>query len=267
MTQSRNLIVTTGNKPTPAYVELAQSYAQELGVPYILRKKRGIDTLRADYGVDEVLVCTERVTLYVEDQEFFFHPSMANTRIKRLKSGENDIVIERAGVRPGDTVLDCTLGLGSDTIVFAHAVGAEGRVIGLESSAVIALLVRRGLQELSVDTQAVNTAMRHVEVLCVDHLDYLRAQPDNSVDVIYFDPMFRRTVERTQSIEPLRHLGDDRPLSEEAILEARRVARRRIVLKERWYSKEFARLGFHIPKKSTGSINYGVIDLEGGDGS
>jgi 16S rRNA (guanine1516-N2)-methyltransferase len=70
-TQSRNLIVTTGNKPTPAYVELAQSYAQELGVPYILRKKRGIDTLRADYGVDEVLVCTERVTLYVEDQEFF----------------------------------------------------------------------------------------------------------------------------------------------------------------------------------------------------
>ncbi|WP_347338356.1 class I SAM-dependent methyltransferase [Tumebacillus amylolyticus] len=267
MTQSRSLIVTTGNKPNDETVALAHSYASELGAPYIIRKKRAIDTLRADYGVDEVLVCADRVALHVEGQEFFFHPSMANTRIKRLKSGENDVVIERAGVRPGDIVLDCTLGLGSDAIVFAHAVGEEGRVIGLESSPVIALLVRRGLKEVSVDTQAVNTAMRRVEVVCADHLEYLRAQPDKSVDVVYFDPMFRRTVQKTQYMEPLRHLGDDRPLMEEAILEARRVARRRIVLKERWYSKEFARLGFLIPKKSTGTINYGVIDLEGGEWS
>lgn len=262
MTQSRSLVVTTGNKPKEEYVALARSYAAELRVPFVERRKRAIDKLRTDYGVDEVLVCADRVTLHVEEQEFFFHPSMANTRIKRLKSGENDIVIERSGVGPGDTVLDCTLGLGSDAIVFAHAVGDAGRVIGLESSSVIALLVRRGLQEVSVDTKAVNTAMRRVEVVCADHLEYLRAQPDNSVDVVYFDPMFRRTVQKTQYMEPLRQLGDDRPLTEAAIAEARRVARRRIVLKERWYSQEFARLGFQIVKKSTGTINYGVIDLE-----
>ncbi|MGZ4112572.1 MAG: class I SAM-dependent methyltransferase, partial [Tumebacillaceae bacterium] len=93
----------------------------------------------------------------------------------------------------------------------------------------------------------------------------LRAQPDRSVDVIYFDPMFRRTVQKSDAIEPLRLLGDDSPLSLEAVEEAKRVARRCIVLKERWYSQEFERLGFRLPRKSSGSTNYGVIEIGGTD--
>lgn len=263
MTTNHDLCVTTGNKEKPEYVRLAHEYAAELGVSYVQRRDRSLAQLRAEYGVDPFLVIAERVKLYVGDAEFFFHPSMANTRIKRLKSGDNDIVIARTGARPGDIVLDCTLGLGADSIVFAHVVGEEGRVIGIESSPVISAIVRRGLQEVTVDTKAVNAAMRRVEVICADHLEYMRSLPDRSVDIVYFDPMFRRTVEESAAIEPLRLIGNDQALSVEAVQEATRVARRRVVLKERWYSKEFERLGFHIPRRSTGSTNYGVIEIGG----
>ncbi|MCX7568859.1 class I SAM-dependent methyltransferase [Tumebacillus sp. DT12] len=265
MIEPHNLYVTTGLKEKPAYVALAHEYCAEIGGTYIQRRKLGLEKLQDRYGANGLLVVSDQVKLYLEGREFFFHPSMANTRIKRLRSGENDLVIEHAGVGPGDTVLDCTLGLGSDSIVFAHAVGDAGRVIGLEASPVIAALVRRGLQEFTVDVPEVNRAMRRVEVFYADHLDYLRAQPDRSVDVIYFDPMFRRTVQESNAIEPLRVLGDDSPLSVEAIREARRVARRRIVLKERWYSKEFDRLGFVKPRRSSGSTNYGIIEIGGTD--
>ncbi|HEU4963962.1 MAG TPA: class I SAM-dependent methyltransferase [Bacilli bacterium] len=259
------LIVTTGHKERYEHVKLAHEYAAELGAAYIQRKDRSLEMLRHDTGADIVLVCTDKAKLSIGDADFFFHPSMANTRIKRLRKGENDIVIDRTGARPGDTVLDCTLGLGSDSIVFAHVVGDSGRVIGTEASPIIATLVRRGLQELVSDIKEVTAAMRRVEVVCADHLTYLRSLPDKSVDIVYFDPMFRKTVEDSVPIEPLRILGDDSPLTEEAIQEAKRVCRRRIVLKERWYSQEFARLGFQLPaKRASGSVHYGWIDVEGG---
>jgi 16S rRNA (guanine1516-N2)-methyltransferase len=260
--ENRPIPVTTGLKARDEYVKKALQYAEEIGGIYVERNKRGLRKMQEIYG-DLLLVVSERVKLHIGEEEFFFHPSMANTRIKRLKSGENDIVIEYTDARPGDVVLDCTLGLGSDSIVFSHVVGPSGQVIGVESSPVIACIVRRGLREVTVDVQAVNAAMRRVEVVCADHLDYMRTLPDQSVDIVYFDPMFRRTVEKSHAMEPMRVLGDDRPIRLEAVEEAKRVARRRIVMKERWYSKEFQRLGFKLLRKSSGSTNYGVIDLKG----
>jgi 16S rRNA (guanine1516-N2)-methyltransferase len=263
MTDDRKLLVTTGHVEKPEHLALAQEFVEELGAVLVPRKKKGVKTIQETYGGYALIVAGEQVKLYVGETEFFFHPGMANTRIKRLKHGDNDIVINRSGVRPGDTVLDCTMGLGSDAIVFAHAVGPEGRVTGVEASPVIASLVRRGLQEFTVDVKKVNEAMRRVEVVAADHLEYLRTLPDQSVDIVYFDPMFRRTVEDSLAMEPLRLLGDDRELSQEAVDEAKRVARRRIVMKERWHSKQFARLGFTIPQRSNGSVNYGIIEIGG----
>lgn len=265
MTNTPKLIVTTGHKQRPEHVALAHEYAADLGAVYIQRNDRSLERLCEETGAEIVLVCTDKAILNVGGAEFFFHPSMAHTRIKRLRKGENDIVVDRTGVRPGDTVLDCTLGLGSDSIVFAHMVGDTGRVIGVEASPVIALIVKRGLQEYVAEIKEVNAAMRRVEVVCADHLAYLRTLPDKSVDIVYFDPMFAKTVQDSAAIEPLRHLGDDRPLTEAAILEAKRVCRRRIVLKDRWFSKQFEKLGFRLPdKRASGSVHYGWIDCEGG---
>lgn len=260
MTELEKVYVTTGLKAKDHYVAKALEFAAELGIAYVERKERSMTKMREIYG-EVLLVITDEAKLFVGEQEFFFHPSMAYTRIRRLKNGENDIVISRSGASPGDVVLDCTLGLGSDAIVFAHAVGEQGRVIGLEASPVIGYLVRRGMQELTVDLKEVNQAMRRVEVYTADHLEYMRSLEDRSVDIVYFDPMFRRTVEDSASIEPLRHLGDDSALRIEAVEEAKRIARKRVVMRERWYSREFERLGFTLPRKSTGTTNYGIIEI------
>ena len=77
-----------------------------------------------------------------------------------------------------------------------------------------------------------------------DYLSYLKAQPDNSFDIVYFDPMFRHALLDSKNLSPLRQLADNDPVSLEAINEAKRVAKYRVVFKENSRSLEFARLGF-----------------------
>ena len=104
--------------------------------------------------------------------------------------------------------------------------------------------------------------MRRISVVNEDYLDYLRQQPDNSVDVVYFDPMFRKPLTASSSISPLRGVADHRPLSEDAVVEAFRVARLRVVMKEASGSGEFARLGFHsLVGGKYSKVHYGVIEL------
>ena len=94
----------------------------------------------------------------------------------------------------------------------------------------------------------------------MDYLDYLRQQKDNSYDVVYFDPMFRKPLTASNGISPLRSVANHAPLSEEAVAEALRVARQRVVMKEASGSEEFARLGFHqLMGGKYSKVHYGVM--------
>ena len=53
-----------------------------------------------------------------------------------------------------------------------------------------------------------NQAVNRVEVITTDHQTYLQRQPDNSYDIVYFDPMFSRPVLHSQPISPLRKLAN-----------------------------------------------------------
>lgn len=65
------------------------------------------------------------------------------------------------------------------------------------------------------------------------------------------------------SCSPLRALGNRMPLSKEAVVEALRVGRRRVVLKERRESAEFARLGFkYLSGGRYTRVAYGVIEIK-----
>ena len=55
-------------------------------------------------------------------------------RAKRMLRGEPDPFVEAAQVEPGDKLLDCTLGLGSDAIIASLAAGEQGEVCGIEKS-------------------------------------------------------------------------------------------------------------------------------------
>lgn len=210
------------------------------------------------------------------DMNLSFHPSMALLRLINLQRGEQDRFGAATRLNRGDVLLDATLGLASDALIGAWAVGKEGKVIGLESSLELSLLLRQGLYQLNQSVflpytenadkkqawAALAQAAGRIDVLWEDHLDFLTRQPDRSVDVVYFDPMFKHTRKRSASIQPLHAWASHTPLRAEAVREACRVARKRVVLKGETGGNIFHQLGFALlPGGAYSQVSYGVIEL------
>ena len=266
VTSKISAIVTTvrrGQKYTEANRALAARTAAALSVPNVPRGNDSLDELRAAYGVDAVLVARRGLlTLVTAEGELFFHPGMSHLRIKNLLLGHGDHLVTALGLTEGMSVLDCTLGTGADAIVESFAVGESGTVTALESNPLIAAVIADGLAHATGDNYDMHAAMRRITVHCADALTFLRAATDSSYDVVYFDPMFRRPLHESAGMNALRVLADMRALTEEAVAEACRVARRRVVMKERRESAEFERLGFDtLTGGKYSRIAYGVMEL------
>lgn len=204
-----------------------------------------------------------------------FHPSMSLLRLINIRRGERDRFLEAAGLEPGDHFIDATLGLGTDALIAAWSVGEKGNVIAIEQAGIIAALVKDGLRDLSRSSEprggnfekeqawkSLAQAAARIEVKWGKHQDVLQDMAANSADVVYFDPMFRQTRVQSASIRPLHGWAEAGDLSPAAVEEACRVARRRVVMKERKNSLEFARLRFAIsPGGRYSEVDYGVIKL------
>ena len=261
-------IVTTvrrGQRYTEANRALAARTAKSLGILNVPRGNDSLEELRSTYGVDAVLVARQGLlTLVTAEGELFFHPGMAHLRIKNMLLGHGDHLVRALGLTEGLHVLDCTLGTGADAIVESFAVAESGRVTALESNALIAAVIADGLAHALGDNYEMHAAMRRIQVHHADALTFLRTAAEDSYDVVYFDPMFRRPLHESAGMNALRGLADPRALTEETIAEARRVARCRVVMKERRESAEFARLGFtEITGGRYSRIAYGVMELGG----
>ncbi|MCQ4085634.1 class I SAM-dependent methyltransferase [Saccharibacillus sp. JS10] len=258
------MIVTTGIQPAETELERAKKIANEQQIPFMPRGRTSIPNLFSKYQAEAVLIVTQgKVRLFRADQPVLeYHPSMGYVRAKRLLKNESDPMIETAQIQPGDSVLDCTAGLGTDSLVFAVAVGENGLVRCLEASPELSILLREGLASYEVEKPLVTQAMRRIEVLNTDHLAYLKSLPDRSFDVVYFDPMFRKPVYDSSAISPLRLYADSRALQQESIQEAIRVARKTVVLKEKKGSGEMERLGFNSEGRVHAKITYGVITVD-----
>jgi 16S rRNA (guanine1516-N2)-methyltransferase len=257
------VLVTTSYNPSKELVDKAGRLAAAYEGRFVQRQKNSLEQIRKFYSADSVLLVTKEEIRYYEGDSpaHFFHPSMALVRIKRLLKGEKDPLLEAAGAAEGDAIVDCTAGLASDAIIFSFAAGAAGNVIALESEKIPAMLIQEGLIVYESEVPELNEAMRRITVRRTDHMTYLQQLEAQSVDIVYFDPMFRNPIEESQAISPLRQNANDEAVSLEAIAQARRVARKRIVLKEHRDSKEFARLGFERVLRSTTKTTYGVIRL------
>lgn len=255
--------VTTAYRPSEQLIRQAQELARDIGADYVPRGNLTLRKLRERVRGDQFLVVTQEGLRYScgDERPLFFHPSMALVRIKRLVRGESDPLVHACGVRHGDRVLDCTAGMAADAIVLSYAAGQEGQVIALESEFVQALLLRKGLASYRSGEGAVDEAMRRIQLIHAHHLDYLRTLADDSVDIVYFDPMFRAPLTSSEGLSPLRMIANGEAIHAEAIDEAKRVARHKVVLKERPDSGEFERLGFHItPSRDGTKAVYGVIE-------
>lgn len=260
------LAVTTSRRQTTDLVYRARQIAKELAIPYIGRDGCSLETVAAVVGAEGMIVVSpQRVSCVTCAGEFFFHPGLAMMRIKELNNGKTDQMIEAMSIGPGNTVLDCTMGLGTDAIVASYVTGAGGRVVGLESSAVIAFLVNRGLAAHPEPDPDIAAALRRVQVVQADHREYLRTLPPGSFDVVYFDPMFRLPRRKSPAINVMRTLADPDSLERETIHLALKVAVKRVVVKEGRDSRsELGRLGFkNIFGGRYAPVIYGVMDGQG----
>jgi 16S rRNA (guanine1516-N2)-methyltransferase len=265
------VLITTSYDPRTDQLESAARLAEQIRgfdeisgpVRIVERKGLSLTRMREQYGdLNILLVSRERIEYYHHQQPvLFFHPSTAAIRVKRLIHGETDSLMELSGIKPGDRVLDCTAGLGSDAIVYSFAVQGNGKVTALEKQPIPYLMLSQGLGAYHSDISGMNEAMRRVQVVHAEHLHFLQQQTDKSYEVVYLDPMFRKPIHESSSISAIRQLADPNPLTEMVIKEARRVANRTIVLKEHRDSGEFARLGFEKVYRTTTKIAYGVIRL------
>lgn len=259
-----NAIVTTPLKPSAVLEASAIGVSRRLGAEYIARNGASIVKLRDRLGGRSIIIVGMKGLEWHPangGEPFFFHPGMSLVRSKRLAEGQRDAMLTACGFTPGDSVLDCTAGLGSDSIVFSFAGGTSTQVTALESELPLYFIVSAGLQEYVSDWPAFTDAMRRIQTKHTDHTAYLQALPDRSVDIVYFDPMFRTPVQASSGISPLRSLANANTLSEEAVAQARRVARKTVVLKERGSAEEWQRFGFSVVSKPGAPVAYGVIRI------
>ncbi|MBO4106799.1 class I SAM-dependent methyltransferase [Streptococcus suis] len=251
-----NVIVTTSLRMNQTLVLWAQEIAEQLNLDYQDRRKRSVQSILAKTEADAVLVVYQDQLVLEEKtgQRFFFHP---DTAILRIKSGR-DPLLELLG--PDEqSVLDCTMGLASDSIVLASA---GHQVTALESSQLIHFMVSQGLKEYDSGKEVVNQAMRSIQTIWADSLAYLKEQADLSVDVIYLDPMFSQEITESDNLAGLKPFANYSALSEEFLSECRRVAREKIILKAHFRDQTFEKFGFRRHIRPNQKFHYGEIILE-----
>jgi SAM-dependent methyltransferase len=209
-------------------------------VPYLERTpKRSLAAMLADSAEALVVLEAHAVSLVDVHGALRFSPGLAHLRVKQLDAGvREDMLLRVSGLREGEHVLDCTLGLGADAQVAARLVGPSGSVTALEKSPALYLLARHGLETLPRHPHACA-----LQVVHADASAFLRAQPTGAFDVVLFDPMFERQRKSSVAFETLRRHADYAPLTRETLAEAQRVARRVVVLKGSRYSSDFKKLG------------------------
>lgn len=226
----------------------------------VARQNRGVAQVLADEAVDALVVADLTPKLYHRDDPshpLFFHPGMAAQRIARLQKGQPDRLVTALGLRPGQTVIDATLGLGTDSLVLAYAVGEQGRVMAIEASWLLARLFQFEQHHPGPNYRWLEPLLARIDVVIGNHTEVLTGLPARSADAVLFDPMFRLPPDRSSGIEPARNFTMPWQLDELAWQAAQRVARDAVLLKERPQSREFVRFGI-TPDKPRARFAYGV---------
>lgn len=259
----RELVITTARHVRGDAGARAGRWAALLGAPLVARQGRSVEALcRQEDARGVLVVAADRDTYYepAAGIEYFFHPNLASMRIRNLEGGRPDHLIAAMELQPEDQVLDCTLGRASDAILCAYVVGEAGRVVGIEKVPVIAHLTIQGLREGEFVSRRFTALMRRVEAICADYREFLPRCAPRSFDVVYFDPVFHQPIEESQSMSDLRALAHPETVGPEAVAEARRVARRCVVIKQRRGTGLWETLGVtRLHRGAQSRVEYGVI--------
>ena len=227
--------VTSNKNDTKTLKEQARAWAKQLQVPYIKRYENGaLDAMLEDHHIDALLISGKKgPQLYSREGMLMYHPGLGKVRWQRVvQRHETDNFLTAMDIRPGQRVLDCTVGLAADALLASHAVGKEGKVVGLEASLPLWFLTSRGIMSYRSKIPELVQDLQRVEIIHAEASAYLKTLPENSFDSVYFDPMFRQPVRKSSEMIPLRPLAFHELLTWEMVVLALKVAPR-VVIKER----------------------------------
>jgi len=162
-------VITTAGRPDAASLKLAAKAAGVLGYEIIERNKKSIARIQKEQNSAVLVSGANRYELFRIGMEkpFFFHPNSAAFRLKRMLNDEIDPLIEAAQLGIGESFLDCTLGLASDSIIASYVTGDSGKVVGLEGDPDIAFIAKCGLHTFHSNSIELTKAMKHIEVVSV----------------------------------------------------------------------------------------------------
>ena len=214
---------------------VAKTWAAELQVPFVERYENGsLDAMLDDLQADALLIAGKKgPQLYSREGMLLYHPGLGKVRWQRVvQRHENDNFLTAMDIRPGQRILDCTVGLAADALLASHAAGETGKVIGLEASLPLWFLTSRGVMLYKSKFPELVQDLQRIEIIHAEASAYLKAVPEDCFDVVYFDPMFRQPVRKSSEMVPLRPLAYDEPLSPATVDLALKVAPR-VVIKER----------------------------------
>lgn len=255
-------IITTAGRPDEYTHMLTKEAHAALGFPIVERKKRSVRKMQEIYHADVLVAGKQRFELYKvgTDEPFFFHPNSAAFRLKRLQKGEKDPLIDICELKSGDSFLDCTLGLASDSIIASYIIGDGGRITGVEADEMVAFITDKGLKSFEVDSISLRRSMERITVIHDEAIRFLKVQPDQSWDVVYIDPMFHRPIDESSNFTALRDAGVHSVLSARWVEEALRVCKRRVVVKERFDSPVFERFSLNRKIRPNTKFHFGYLD-------
>lgn len=254
----KTLALTVANKPGEGDAERARAVAAEYGLPFLERERgQPLDPWIKRY--DGIFVWARNgLTLWSRDGQLRWSEGVAHLRVERIDDGEgdDDQFLKHAQLRAGDAVLDCTLGVAQDALVAARAVGPRGRVVGVEKSRALYVLTTEGLA-----THDPGLHSTRVEVVHADAADFLQAQAAKSYDVVVFDPMHERPAKAQPQFHGMRAWADYGELTAELVAAARRVARRRVLVKGSRYSQDLKKLSLTpLPSSLSSSAIWAAVD-------
>ncbi|MGL4373849.1 MAG: class I SAM-dependent methyltransferase [Turicibacter sp.] len=260
------MIITTSFDETEVLVKKAIELAKQLNVPYVKRNKKTLKYLHEHRDAEIFVVNSNRGLCFNKKgaDEIFYHPNMAFHRIKQIERGQKDSLVSACDLVEGMTFLDCTLGLASDTLVASYVVGHSGQIIATEKSFPLSVLVREGLHYYVQTAQPeLKDIVEKLKIINCDNLEYLKSLSDDTVDVVYFDFMFTKSLESSQGIKVIKPLVSYDLLTPEHVSEARRVAKQKVVVKSNYGNDSINELGFEISKiNQKRHFFYGVIDVK-----
>ncbi|MCP1638751.1 hypothetical protein J2T50_000444 [Streptococcus gallinaceus] len=246
-------IVTTSFRPDQKQVQLAKKLAEEYGFYIKERKKDSVRKLIGSYDGAVIVYKEKLVFTAANGQELVFHPDTAMLRIKAL----HDPLVDVMGENPKE-VLDCTMGLASDSLVMAVA---GHKVTAIESQLIPYLVVSQGLQTHISGHAKLDAAMRSIQAIRADYQHFLSLQASDSFDVLYFDPMFSERIAASDNLAGLESVANPTRLTAAVLEEAKRVAREKIIIKAHFRDTVFEELGFERMVRPNQKFHYGVIEL------